>query len=75
MNAERRQALDDPTQLTVFLRAEATSIRPAQTRQDDKLPTLREGRPQEDALRPPPFFEEEVPQRGPNVEVTVTYEE
>ncbi len=74
--AERRTALRDPSGLLGFLRQQATagSFAPPDTK-EKSLPTLEKGRAVEDTLRPPPFFEAEVPPRGPNVQVRVTYEE
>lgn len=81
---EARLELDDPAGWQAFLLRRA-ALRGARGRKGRLGPQLRfssdvlgsdadsEGALVEEALRPPPFFESEVPTKGPNVDVEVRF--
>lgn len=84
---ESRRALRDPLGVESFLLRSALAVTPARRRAADVTEQVRAGsevggsenapfgRLVEEGLRPPPFFEEEVPPKGPNVRVRVDFGE
>ncbi len=85
---EAREALGDVLGFEAFLLARALRRGPPPERVTvesgpfttyaDRVRGSREGPAGlelEDAIRPPPFFEDEVPPKGPNVSVDVTFQE
>ncbi len=86
--SEAREALGDVLGFEAFLLERALSPRQGVARATvdtgpftayaDRVRGSREGPAGlelEDAIRPPPFFDDEVPPKGPNVRVDVTFQE
>lgn len=84
--SEAREGLGDPTRLHAYLveQSRRAPLGPLDTRALGELPRLdaelagadggSAGLTLEEALRPPPFFEREVPSKGPNLEIVVEFE-
>jgi hypothetical protein len=84
--SEAREGLGDPTRLHAYLveQSRRAPLGPLDTRALGELPRLdaelagadggSAGLTLEEALRPPPFFEREVPTKGPNLEIVVEFE-
>jgi hypothetical protein len=75
---ESRTALGDVGRVEAFLIDRALGREPIAAESGDTafdLDVDRGGRLVEGAVRPPPFFEDEVPPKGPNVRVDVAFTE